>query len=171
MPEPAPDGATTLAPASAAPQILLGIDFGLRRIGLAVGDTITRRARPRPALQVAAGRAPGEAEFQRIARELRDSGASRIVVGCPYNEDGSRGALATRAAQFAAELGRRHGLPVHLVDERYSSLEATAALRTMRADGTRRSRVGKPDIDSAAAAVILERWLAGEGQPGTTTTR
>ena len=110
-------------------------------------------------------------QHDRIARELRDSGASRIVVGCPYNEDGSRGALATRAAQFAAELGRRHGLPVHLVDERYSSLEATAALRTMRADGTRRSRVGKPDIDSAAAAVILERWLAGEGQPGTTTTR
>lgn len=171
MPEPAPDGATTPAPASAAPQILLGIDFGLRRIGMAVGDTITRRARPRPALQVAAGRTPGDAEFQRIARELSDSGASRIVVGCPYNEDGSQGALATRAAQFAAELGRRHGLPVHLVDERYSSLEATEALRTMRADGTRRSRVEKPDIDSAAAAVILERWLAGEGQPGPPTTR
>jgi putative Holliday junction resolvase len=171
MPEPAPDGATTPAPASAAPQILLGIDFGLRRIGMAVGDSITRRARPRPALLVAAGRAPGDAEFQRIARELRDSGASRIVVGCPYNEDGSQGALATQAAQFAAELGRRHGLPVHLVDERYSSLEATEALRTMRADGTRRSRVEKPDIDSAAAAVILERWLAGEGQRGDNTTR
>jgi putative Holliday junction resolvase len=171
MPDPAPDGATSPAPASAAPQILLGIDFGLRRIGMAVGDTITRRARPRPALQVASGRAPGDAEFQRIARELRDSGATCIVVGCPYNEDGSQGALATKAAQFAAELGRRHGLPVHLVDERYSSLEATAALRTMRADGTRRSRVEKPDIDSAAAAVILERWLAGERQPGTNTTR
>jgi putative Holliday junction resolvase len=166
MPEPAPDGASTQA--ATAPQILLGVDFGLRRIGLAVGDTVTRRARPRPALQVAAGRAPGDPEFALIARELRDSGATRLVVGCPYNEDGSQGALATQAAQFAAELGRRLRLPVHLVDERYSSIEATEALRAMRADGTRRGRVGKSDIDSAAAAVILERWLAGEGQAGGT---
>ena len=171
MPEPAPDGAAPPAPASAAPQVLLGIDFGLRRIGIAVGDTITRRARPRPALQVPAGRTPGDAELQRVARELRDNGATCVVVGCPYNEDGSPGALARKAAQFAAELGRRHGLPVHLVDERYSSLEATEALRAMRADGTRRGRVEKPDIDSAAAAVILERWLAGEGQPAPSTTR
>ncbi|MCU0760432.1 MAG: Holliday junction resolvase RuvX [Steroidobacteraceae bacterium] len=155
MPEPAPPG---------APQVLLGIDFGLRRIGLAVGDTVTGRARPRPALVVAAGREPGEPEFERLARELRDSGAARIVVGCPYNPDGTQGALAARAAGFAAELGRRHRLPVHLVDERYSSLEATETLRTMRASGARRSRVAKPDVDSAAAAVILERWMAGEGE-------
>ena len=79
--------------------------------------------------------------------------------------------LATKASQFAAELGRRHRLPVHLVDERYSSVEATEALRAMRADGTRRGRVGKTDIDSAAAAVILERWMAGERQPGRMQTR
>jgi putative Holliday junction resolvase len=161
MPEPTHDRAGT----TAAPQILLGVDFGLRRIGVAIGDTITRRARPRPALLVAAGRAPGEPEFDRIARELRDSGATRIVVGCPYNPDGSQGALATKASLFAAELARRNRLPVHLVDERHSSIEATEALRAMRADGTRRSRVGKADIDSAAAAVILERWMAGEGEP------
>jgi putative Holliday junction resolvase len=155
MPEPAPPG---------APEVLLGVDFGLRRIGLAVGDTVTRRARPRPALLVAAGREPGEPEFERLARELRDAGAARIVVGCPYNPDGTQGALAARAAGFAAELGRRHGVPVHLVDERYSSIEATEALRTMRASGARRTRVEKPDIDSAAAAVILERWMAGEGE-------
>jgi putative Holliday junction resolvase len=160
MPEPPPGDTTATAP----PQILLGFDFGLRRIGMAVGDTVTRRARPRPALQVPAGRPPGEPEFAHIAGELRASGAARIVVGCPYNSDGSQGALATLAAQFAAELGRRHRLPVHLVDERYSSIEATEALRAMRADGSRRGRVEKPDIDSAAAAVILERWMAGEGQ-------
>jgi len=162
MPEPTTNGAAS----PAAPQILLGVDYGLRRIGLAVGDTITRRARPRPAVQVPAGRAPDEPEFERIARELRDSGATRIVVGCPYNPDGSQGTLARQASRFAAELGRRHRLPVHLVDERYSSIEATEALRAMRADGTRRGRVEKPDIDSAAAAVILERWMAGEGEAG-----
>jgi putative Holliday junction resolvase len=170
MPEPAPPRVEPLAPdpsqpsATGAPQVLLGIDFGLRRIGLAVGDTVTRRARPRPALVVGAGRAPGEPEFERLGRELREAGAARIVVGCPYNPDGTQGALAAKAAEFAAELGRRHRLPVHLVDERYSSIEATETLRTMRASGTRRSRVEKPDIDSAAAAVILERWMAGEGE-------
>lgn len=177
MPEPAPPGAPpadlTASPSAASPappsqpgaaQVLLGIDFGLRRIGLAIGDTVTGRARPRPALIVGSGRAPGEPEFERLARELREAGAARVVVGCPYNPDGTRGALATRAAEFGAELGRRHGLPVHLVDERYSSIEATEALRAMRADGSRRGRVEKPHIDSAAAAVILERWMAGEGE-------
>lgn len=144
--------------------MLLGIDFGLRRIGLAVGDTITGRARPRPALVVAVGRTPGEAELEQLAQELRRAGATRIVVGCPYNSDGTQGTLAAQAAAFAAELGRRHRLPVHLVDERYSSIEATETLRTLRASGTRRARVGKTDIDSAAAAVILERWMAGEGE-------
>lgn len=170
MPDAAPPGAPPPAahapspPRAAAAQVLLGVDFGLRRIGVAVGDTITGRARPRPALIVASGRAPGDAEFQQLARELRDSGAARIVVGCPYNPDGTQGALAVKATEFAAELGRRHGLPVHLVDERYSSVEATEALRAMRADGSRRGRVEKPHIDSAAAAVILERWMAGEGE-------
>ncbi len=158
-----PEAAARDAATPAAPQILLGVDFGLRRIGLAVGDTVTRRARPRPAVQVPAGREPDEAAFACIARELRDSGATRIVVGCPYNSDGTRSALAIKASQFADELGRRHRLPVHRVDERYSSIEATEVLRGLRADGTRRGRVAKTDVDSAAAAVILERWMAGEG--------
>jgi putative Holliday junction resolvase len=68
--------------------------------------------------------------------------------------------VAARA--FAAELERRFALPVHLVDERFSSLEATAALNSRRASGARKKRVQRADIDSAAAAVILARWFAGE---------
>jgi putative holliday junction resolvase len=86
------------------------------------------------------------------------------VVGAPYNVDGSESALTTAARDFAAELRRRFALPVHLVDERYSSLEAQAALRDARARGERRQRVARHDIDSAAAAVILGRFLEGEGQ-------
>ena len=87
-----------------------------------------------------------------------------LVVGAPYNADGSPGALAPAARRFAAELERRFGLPVSMVDERWSSLEASAALKARRASGERKRRVRKEDVDSAAAAVILERWLTGEGR-------
>jgi putative Holliday junction resolvase len=63
------------------------------------------------------------------------------------------------ARSFAAELGRRHSLEVALVDERYSSLDAEARLRSARESGLRRGRVAKADIDAAAACVILERWF------------
>jgi putative holliday junction resolvase len=88
----------------------------------------------------------------------------RLVVGAPYNADGSPGALAPAARRFATELERRFGLPVNMVDERWSSLEATEALKAQRSSGERRKRVRKEDIDSAAAAVILERWLSGESR-------
>jgi putative Holliday junction resolvase len=75
--------------------------------------------------------------------------------------DDSPGALAAAAFAFAAELARRFGVPVERVDERYSSIEAGARLKSQRASGQRR-RIRREHIDSAAAAVILERWLCGE---------
>ena len=84
------------------------------------------------------------------------------MVGFPYNEDGSHGALAGAASGFAEALAQRSGVPVTRVDERYSSLEATAELRQRRAAGTRRRRVARGDVDSLAAAIILERWLRDE---------
>jgi putative Holliday junction resolvase len=86
-----------------------------------------------------------------------------LVVGAPYNADGSEGALTVAARSFAAELERRFALPVQLVDERFSSLEASEALKARRASGQRRRRVQRADIDSAAAAVILGRFFSGEG--------
>jgi putative Holliday junction resolvase len=74
--------------------------------------------------------------------------------------------MSAAARGFAAELGRRFALPVHLVDERFSSLEASAALKERRASGARRRRVQRADIDSAAAAVILRRYFAGEAEGG-----
>ena len=85
-----------------------------------------------------------------------------LVVGAPYNADGSAGTLLAAVRRFAAELERRFALPVQLVDERFSSLEANEALKAQRASGVRRRRVARGDIDSAAAAVILGRFLAGE---------
>jgi putative Holliday junction resolvase len=75
--------------------------------------------------------------------------------------------MTGRAQAFARELAQRLKLPVHLVDERYSSIEAESALRERRRSGER-GRYGRGDIDSAAATVILERWLGGNGRPDRT---
>jgi putative Holliday junction resolvase len=142
-----------------APETVLAFDFGLKRIGIASGDTLIGSAAPRPA----AVSGPAGPDWRAIAREVDGLRPARLIVGAPYNVDGSEGPMAAAARAFAAELERRFALPVHLVDERFSSLEATAALKEQRASGTRRRRVNKADLDSAAAAVILKRFLAGEG--------
>ena len=142
-----------------SPQTVLAFDFGLKRIGIACGDTLTRTAAPRAA--VAVGRAGPD--WDAIAREVRTLSPRLLVVGAPYNADGSEGALTAAARSFAAELERRFALPVHLVDERFSSLEASEALKARRASGERRRRVRPADVDSAAAAVILGRFFLREG--------
>lgn len=140
---------------------VLAFDFGLKRIGIASGDTLTRTAAPRPAAAVTST----GPDWASIGREMESLRPRVLVVGAPYNADGSPGALAQAARRFANELERRFGLPVSMVDERWSSLEANAALKARRASGERRRRIRREDIDSTAAAVILERWLAGEGTP------
>src|SRR5579872_6661703 len=140
-------------------EAVLAFDFGLKRIGIAAGDTLTATAAPRPAaLMTRTG-----PDWPAIAREVDALKPRRLIVGSPYNVDGTPGALAPAARRFANELERRFELPVSMVDERWSSLEAGAALKARRADPDgRRRRIRREDIDSAAAAVILERWLAGE---------
>jgi putative holliday junction resolvase len=138
-------------------EAVLAFDFGLRRIGIAAGDTLTATAAPRPAAFVTrAG-----PDWPAIAREVDALKPQRLIVGAPYNVDGTPGALAPAARRFANELERRFKVPVSMVDERWSSLEASTALKAQRAGGGRR-RIRREDVDSAAAAVILERWLAGE---------
>ena len=141
-------------PTAGAPLTVLAFDFGLKRIGIAVGDTVTSTSAPRPAIPIG--------NWTAIEREVRALQPQFLVVGAPYNSDGSEGVIAPAARAFAQELERRFGLPVQLVDERFSSLEANSALKDRRASGARRRRVRREDIDSAAAAIILERWLAGE---------
>jgi len=136
---------------------VIAFDFGLRRIGIAAGDTLTRSAAPRAAVAVGT-RGP---DWAAIAAEVQALNPALLVVGAPYNVDDSPGALTGAARAFAAELERRFGLPVERVDERFSSIEAGAELKSHRVRGQRR-RIRREHIDSAAAAVILERWLAGE---------
>jgi putative holliday junction resolvase len=145
----------------AAPYTVLAFDFGLKRIGLAAGDTLTRSAAPLPAVPAS----QSGPDWSSIEKSLRSLHPKRLVVGAPYNADGTPGSLAPAARRFASELEKRFGLPVNLVDERWSSLEANEALKARRASGERRKRIRREDIDSAAAAVILQRWFAGEANP------
>jgi putative holliday junction resolvase len=136
----------------------LGFDFGLRRIGVAVGDTLTKSAAPLATVK----HGQHGPDWSAIDRLLADYKPANLVVGYPYNENGSPGSLEGAAGRFADALAQRSGLPVTRVDERYSSQEASAELKQRRATGTRRRRVQRTDVDSLAAAIILERWLRGE---------
>ena len=141
-------------------QTVLAFDFGRKRIGIASGDTVTRQAAPRGAVAVLRS----GPDWHALERAVRTLAPAVLVVGAPYNADGSEGPLLAAARRFAAELERRFALPVQLVDERYSSLEASESLKQRRASGERRRRIRAADIDSAGAAVILGRWFEGEGQ-------
>lgn len=137
------------------PPIAIAFDFGLRRIGVAVGSRVSGTASP---LGAVAHRDSGP-DWGAIDRLVRDYEPGLLLVGRPYNVDDTPSSLAPASDRFAAALGARYGLLIERVDERYSSLDAGAALRERRREGTRRRRVSRADIDGAAAAIILERWL------------
>ena len=141
--------------ADARARVVLAFDFGLRRIGMAVGDTVSRSASPRRALLSPAS----GPDWTAIQREIATTGPDVLLVGAPYNDDGSPSRVAPAANRFAVELATRSGLPVERVDERYSSVEAAGELKSRRASGEMRRRVRPGDVDSAAAAVILGSWL------------
>ncbi len=149
------------ASAPPAPRIALAFDFGLKIIGVAWGDTLTRRASPRAALRGSRG----EPDWRAIAGAVTTLGPDVLVVGTPRNADGTPSPMTVAAHDFALALAARFTLPVEEVDERWSSLEAAAGLKAERASGRRPHRVSREDLDSAAAAVILGRWFAGEGRP------
>ena len=122
---------------------------------MACGDTVSRSASVLATVPADSGTPRWEA----IGALLRDWQPDMAVVGLPYNVDGSENDMTGAARSFAAELARRFGIEVVMVDERYSSLEAAARLQTARESGLRRRRVAKSDVDAAAACVILERWF------------
>jgi putative Holliday junction resolvase len=135
---------------------ILAFDFGLRRIGVAVGQTVTGSASP---LGTIANRDSG-IDRESIGSIIREWRPDVLVVGMPAHADGSASEMQEPVETFINEL-RRFGLPVETVDERYTSVEAERVLKEARASGSR-GRISKEEIDSAAAVFIAERWLASE---------
>lgn len=136
------------------PQIVFAFDYGTRRIGVASGDTLTRTARGLATLDCLSG-PPWEA----IAKLIAEYRPTQLVVGVPYNMDGTPTLLTEAARDFARALQQRHGLPACLMDERLSSREAEAELRHARATGLKRRRLTHADVDMTAAKIVLERWF------------
>ncbi|HKQ19550.1 MAG TPA: Holliday junction resolvase RuvX [Candidatus Eisenbacteria bacterium] len=129
---------------------MLGVDFGLRRIGLALSDEGGALATPLRSFAIASVREAPVA----VAKAARETGAGAVVVGAPLGLEGEEGRPEVRRVRrFATALRRESGLPVHLVDESLSTREAEEKMGA-RGMGTRDEA-----LHAAAAAVILQRWL------------
>jgi len=145
--------------AESSGQIFLGFDYGQRRIGVAVGDSLTRVARPLPTLANAR-----EPDWSAVARTLQDWRPTACVVGLPLHLDGQPQPITGQAERFAAELRKRYGVCVHLCDERLSSRAADDEIRSARGDGRMNRRARKGDRDGVAARLILEQWLGEQAR-------
>lgn len=134
---------------------LLAFDFGLKRTGVATGESRAGVTRGVATLLPRSG----EPDWTGIDALIREWQPDLLVVGLPYNADGSDSAMTLAARAFARALASRSALPVDTVDERHSSIEAQTHLREQRASGLRRRRVRREDIDREAARVIARQWL------------
>ncbi len=123
-----------------APRSFLAFDYGLKRTGVASGNTVLGGASP-----VTTIAAEGDARFARIDKLIQEWRPDALVVGVPFHPDGAEHENTRRARRFARQLHGRFRLPVHEVDERYSTTEAHAR--------------GAADVDAASAALILEQYL------------
>lgn len=134
----------------------LGIDYGERRVGLAISDPTGTLASPLDTLVRRIGRRPPIGRIVEIAGETE---AEAIVIGLPLALDGTEPPIAADVRAFGSRLQERGDLPVHFVDERFTSVEAEAVVRSSGLP--RRKREEKGRIDAAAAALILQSWLDG----------
>jgi putative holliday junction resolvase len=135
--------------------VLLAFDFGTRRIGVAVGQTLTGSA-------TAAGVLPcrhGAPDWAAVDTCIARWAPARLLVGLPYNMDGSDTTTTAACREFGATLAERSRLPVDYVDERLTSNAAYDELRDQRRSGARARRIRPEDIDANAARLILLTWM------------
>ncbi len=132
----------------------LGFDFGMRRIGVAVGQTATRTASP---LTVArhGKQAPDWDQLLGLVHEWKPVG---LVVGLPLGPDGETTPMAKKARAFGEALAKRTGLPLATTDERMTSQAAEREFAARRAEGSARRRDAQ-QLDAVAASIILSNWL------------
>jgi putative Holliday junction resolvase len=131
----------------------LAVDYGERRIGLAISDPLGMIASPAGFIQRRAGKRVPVAELIRRATTLEARG---FVLGLPLDENGNDTERAAEVRRLAEDLRRRTGLPVELLDERFTTAAALRAIREM--GGSTRNRKG--EVDALAATVLLQHALS-----------
>ncbi len=133
------------------PRRVLAVDYGRKRIGLALSDLLGLTAQPLATLV----RVNRQNDLRRLREACRTHGVTHIIVGHPLHMTGEAGEMANEAARFAARLEKEIGISVELVDERLTSWEAEQTLAETKSSARRR---GKP-LDDVAAAVLLRDYL------------
>jgi len=141
-------------PESKALNSLLGFDFGLQRIGVATGQTLTGTAQALKTLQSIQDK-PDWAAIEKLVSEWKPDA---LVIGIPYHLDSSENKMTEAARRFGRQLNGRFNLPVFEMDERLSSQEAEHEIKRQRQAGQRR-KTSRGDIDKMAAQIILQSWL------------
>lgn len=136
---------------AAPPGRVVGLDLGQARIGVAISDPERRIALPFGTVQV--GRPPGE--LKAVAAIVADRHVTAVVLGLPLSMSGSGGSAAMQAREFAEALRAVLDVPVHLQDERLTTVEAERQLAASGVKGKARRRV----VDRTAAAILLQAWL------------
>lgn len=137
--------------------VVLGFDFGLKRIGVAVGQTITQTAAP----EAIVSSKDGKPDWEHITRLFEKWQPTAIVVGLPFRLDGSEQPLTQPARKFGQRLSGRYHCPVYYIEEQLSSIEAESR------------QLKRQHIDDHAAQIILQNWLerqtiASANNPETT---
>jgi putative holliday junction resolvase len=130
---------------------ILALDFGSKTIGLAVSDELGVTAQGLPTLR----RSNKRNDLDHLRRLIRQHGVSEIVMGLPLRMSGSEGIQSEKVQVFAEELRRKFKLPVHLFDERLTSVEANRVLRETDMSIRRRAEV----VDQIAAVLILQSFM------------
>ncbi len=124
----------------------LAFDYGLKRVGVATGNSLMCQAQPLRTIAV-----EGKPRFEQIAQLIDEWRPDALVIGVPYHPDGAEHDNTLRARKFGGQLRGRFHLPVHEVDERYSTTEAIAN--------------GARDLDAASAAILLQQYFNDHPQP------
>ncbi|BCD98008.1 Holliday junction resolvase RuvX [Marinagarivorans cellulosilyticus] len=130
---------------------IIGFDYGLKNIGVAIGQSITRTASEQPSLAAR----DGIPNWEQVEKLLKEWKIDTAIVGLPLNMDGTDSELSTRTKKFANRLHGRFGITVHMMDERLSTREAKAEA----AERGHKGNYGQNPIDAIAARLILESWL------------
>jgi len=134
------------------PELLLGIDYGRKRIGLALGQTLTATANPLKVIMKQSD------IFDQLLTIVKEWQIKRIVIGLPLTMDGEEQDLSREVRNFGRKLGNQSGLPIEFCDERLTSYEAERGFQQQRQQQTRKAK-HKDQLDAEAAALILQSWF------------